>query len=505
MNNSLKLFFLFFLYFILQCFCFFQSGSYTDIIPYATAELGQSQSHGAWTNGFFFLGQGFGLLMASPLSLHYGRKKTVLFFSFLLSASSILCAWAWDFYFFLIGRLLQGICCGVLIIGSQSLMFENTPETWRVFPLMLGAMASVLPFTIGPTIGGYGKEFLGRESSSWRYWFYLSAILFLILSLLLYQLFEEKGEVPTKKRWDWKGSILLFITLAAAQMIFNMGDDYEWLISPIIDFMLILAIASFIGLIVVEFNQIDPFLRVNLLLRKNFLIGSVCLTIGFLFFYGLWTTLLVRLQNQCLFPPHQAGTLFIGMALFSTPISFFLPRLVGKIKFRIYGFFVFVLLGGLYSWMGYFDFYQKRWFWVQSPFIFLLQGIALGLFFIPLTNLIISGLSPKNQLLAVELSSSMRIIGQGWASPIIGTILYHRIVFHKMRLADWLYMGNPYLMEYYSKFKEQGMDREIAFKFLDQSALSHAFIISLDDAFRFCGIGFFILSGLILLAKEKQD
>lgn len=101
MNNSLKLFFLFFLYFILQCFCFFQSGSYTDIIPYATAELGQSQSHGAWTNGFFFLGQGFGLLMASPLSLHYGRKKTVLFFSFLLSASSILCAWAWDFYFFL--------------------------------------------------------------------------------------------------------------------------------------------------------------------------------------------------------------------------------------------------------------------------------------------------------------------------------------------------------------------------------------------------------------------
>lgn len=505
MNNSPRLFLLFSLYFILQCFCFFQSGSYTDIIPYATAELGQSQSHGAWTNGFFFLGQGLGLLMATPLNLRYGRKKTVLFFSSFLAASSLFCAWAPDFYLFLGGRFLQGLCCGLLIINSQSLMFENTPDPWRVFPLMLGAVASVLPFTIGPSLGGYGKEYWGREASSWRYWFYGTALLFVILSFLFHILFKETESVAKKKPWDWTGFILLFLSLGAAQMIFNMGDDYEWFISPIIKFLFLLGIGCLLSLFVVELNRKNPFIPVRLFLRKNFFIGSLCLTVGFLFFYGLWTTLLVRLQNQNLFPPHRAGTLFVGMALFSTPISFLLPRFAGKMRFRLYAFIVFILLGVLYTWMGYFDFYQKRWFWMQSPWIFVIQGIALGLFFIPLTNLIISGLCPKNQLQAIELSSSMRIIGQGWASPVIGTILYHRIVFHKMRLDEWLHAGHPYLMEYYSKFKEQGIGREIALKILDQSALSHAFILSLNDAFRFCGIGFLVLSGVILLAKERRD
>jgi len=504
MNKTIKTFLLFTLYFLLQCLCFFQSGSYTDIIPYATAELGQSQSHGSWTNGFFFLGQSLGLLLATQISLQYGRKKTVFFFAFLLAASSLFCALSLNFYLFLVGRTIQGICCGILILGSQSLVFEQSPDPWRLIPLMFGAVASVLPFTIGPMIGGYGKELVGRESMSWKYWFVLSAAFLLILSFLLHLCLEDTEERIEKRPWDWKGLILLSITIGSLQMIFNMGDDYEWFISPIIDFLFFLVVVSFVCFIYVETGTKEPLVRMDLFLRKNFLIGSFSLAFGFLLFYGLWTTLLVRLQNQSLFPPHLAGILFVSMALFSTPIVIWFPRFLGKISLRLSSFVVFFLLGVVYCWMGYFDFYQKRWFWMQPSFSFILQGISLGLFFLSLTNLIISGLSPKNQLRAVELSSSIRILAQGWASPLIGTLIYHRIVYHKMRLDEWLDRGNLFLTDLFLRFKEQGLSKEIAIRLLDQSAIAHAFVLSLNDAFRLCGVGFFILSGIILLAKEKR-
>ena len=88
---------------------------------------------------------------------------------------------------------------------------------------------STTPFTIGVFVSSWYAELLG-----WRYLFYTDVVVGLLAAGFVSALFYGRGFQARIVRFDFVGVVLLTALAYAAQTIFNMGDDFDWFASPIL-------------------------------------------------------------------------------------------------------------------------------------------------------------------------------------------------------------------------------------------------------------------------------
>ncbi|CAF0701932.1 MFS transporter [Candidatus Methylacidithermus pantelleriae] len=478
--------------------------SFTDLMAYTVAELGESPSHGPWMNGTFFSGLGIGVIASSHLSHRFGRRPIFVSAALGLALSSFFCALTINYYLFLGGRAFQGVFSGLLAMTGQGLLIECYPAELREIPILLWSMVVIGPFSIGPAIGGGGKEFWGHEWLSWRSWFWINGIVAAGAGLGAHLLLPQwAGRATRERRLDVVGLLLLSVWSFCYAIALCMGDDYEWLISPHIRLLVFFGTFSLGLLFFWELGNRHRVVDVTLFLRRNFLIGTFGLAWGFCLFYGLWGTVLVRTQSTWGFDPLLAGFIYVPMVFISQPLVYAGVRFFHRFDARILAscnLLVFALYCLLVS---SYDFFRKRSFWLDYVGLQIVQGIWLGTFLLPLTRIAVAGLSPAKEAAAVELSGALRVTLQGWSSPIIGTILYHRSAFHKWRLVEWLPPNHPFLSELFSQWASAGISKEKLLKLLDRQALDRATVLALDDAFRICAWIFLAMALLVWLSRPN--
>ncbi len=159
-------------------------------------------NHVQYIIGFIFIGMATGQLLCGPLSDALGRKKVLYLGIGFYLAGSVICFFASDFRFLLIGRLIQGLGVAGPYVSAISIVRDKFSGRDMARVMSFVMMIFIMVPAIAPSIG---QAIL--LLASWRYIFLLYIIYSITVGLWLFFRLEET--LPVEKRIPFKVSAFI--------------------------------------------------------------------------------------------------------------------------------------------------------------------------------------------------------------------------------------------------------------------------------------------------------
>ncbi len=190
-------------------------------MPTIVGELG-GVDHQVWITTAYLLATTIVMPIYGKFGDVLGRRNLFLIAIALFTLASVGCAFAGDFWSFVVFRALQGLGGGGLMILSQAIIADIVPANER--GKYMGPLGAVfgLSAVAGPLLGGYFVDHL-----TWQWAFYINipvGIAAFIIALVALKLPSKKAEKPI----DILG--VIFLSIATTCLIFftDFGGDAEF-------------------------------------------------------------------------------------------------------------------------------------------------------------------------------------------------------------------------------------------------------------------------------------
>ncbi len=441
-------------------------------LPYIAGGLGRSFDEVTWILTTYLVANAVVLPMSAWLSRVFGRKNYYMACVALFTITSFLCGVAPSLGIMLMARVLQGIGGGGLAPVEQAILVDTFPPAKRASAFALYTVAIVTAPAIGPVLGGWITD-----NYNWR-WVFLINIPIGLLSLYLTNRFvhdppafaAERATVRSangKLRVDGIGIALIGLGSAALEILLDRGQIDDWFGSTVIRWMFALAVTCLATAVWWELRHPDPVINLRLLKVRNFAIANL---FYFVFGVGLFasTTMIPQiLQSLYGYRAIDAGLVLGPGAFVITLLAPVGAQLVQRsiIQPRILLFGA-VLVVGL-SFLHYSHFTlgtdYSHYAWARA-----LQGLGYAFFFVPLSVIAYSQLSPEQNNKASSLTNFFRNWGGSFGIAFATTLAERRQNFHQATVGANLTESSPRL---------QSAVRQTA-AYLQTHGFSHADAIS---------------------------
>jgi DHA2 family multidrug resistance protein len=381
--------------------------------------LGASVDEVSWVATGYILANVVVMPLNGWLTAYLGRKRFYAFSLALFTIASLLCGTATSITQLVIYRVLQGIGGGALQPTAQAILFETYPPEKRGSAMAIFGLGAMVGPAVGPTLGGYLVD-----NASWQLIFLINVPIG-ILAVMMTMAFipNPKFIERSKAGLDWVGLGLLTAGLASLQYVLERGEHDDWYSSSTITILTIVAIGGIGVFIWKMLRDRHPLVNLRVFRHSSYTIGNV---LGIISGFGLFgTALIIPLFFQTILGFTAFDT---GMALLPGAVSTAVSMvIVGRILHRIdvrasiaAGFLVFALsswmLGGLNTNAGYWDVFWPR----------LIQGLGLGLLFVPLTTVSLGDIPISEMAGATGVYTLVRQIGGSFGIAILTTLLVHQ-------------------------------------------------------------------------------
>ncbi|HCA90173.1 MAG: MFS transporter [Legionellaceae bacterium] len=457
-------------------------------IPTIAGDLGVSADNGTWVITSFAVSQAIMLPLTGWLARRFGELKLFVLSTTLFTLSSILCGLSQNLTMLVCFRVLQGAVSGPMIPLSQSILLNNFPEEKKGLATGIWAMTAVVAPIFGPIMGG-----IIIDNYTWPWIFYINvpvgifSVCFTLITLAGRESSIEHTPI------DYVGLILLIIGIGCLQILLDKGQDLDWFKSAVIQILGIIAVISLSFLMVWLLTQSDPIVDLLLFSDRNFAVGVICLTLGFLIYFSNVVIFPLWLQTQMGYTPTWAG-------LASAPVGF-LPVLLTPVvgnymnqfdlrKIVSLGFFVFMLTS---YWQS--NFYTGIGFW-QLVEPRLIQGLGISCFFTPLIAIILSDISREKMASALGLANFFRIIGGSFGTSISVSIWNDREAFHQSRLVENINEYNTFYIQFKDQLNDLGVHSMQSMGIIYRGIIQQAYMLATNDIFR---LSAWIFGGLLFL------
>ncbi len=475
----------------------FNAGSYVALLPHAASDLGGVlPSFGTWAQTDFMIALALGFPIGRWLAFRVGNYRLFVAAFVVYAGASYLCAISQTLWLFLPSRVFLGLVGGITLPIGQALWLNEYPDRNKSLGLGLWGLFTLMPFTIGLPAGGWIADELG-----WRYLFYLNIPCALAIAGITGALLYGRGFEQRRIRFDFVGFALLTLVLGGIQTLLNMGNDFDWLDSPLLRSVLIVVVVSLICLVVWELGERHAAVDLRLFAHRNVAIGVLCMTVGFLSIQGLLALLIVQLQLLMGYSSFLAGMVFLPMLLLGVPAIMVMHELCKRIDARLLACLTCLGFAGIFYWIGLFDdpHSYDQIFW---PMVF--EGLFLGAFFTPLTVLTLHGLSGRLVGRAAEFAALLRIAAGAFGIAFQEIVLFRRTPFHQLHLADHFggraFVSFDGLEQLSAKLGDAGLDPAMVKAKLTLVMKQSAAILGLNDAFLVASYLFLGLAALVWLA-----
>lgn len=188
---------------------------------------------------------------------------------------------------------------------------------------------------------------------------------------------------------DTVGLILLIIGVGCLQLMLDEGKDKDWFASGYIVILGVLTVVGLVLLVAWELTEEHPVVDLSLFRHRNFTVGTICISLGFLFYFAGVVMMPMMLQTRLGYTSMWAGLSLAPIGIFPVFLSPLIGRFAQRIDMRVIVTMSFLVFSAA--------FYLRTLFSPDVDFAFVLwpqvvQGIGVALFFMPLTSIIISGL-----------------------------------------------------------------------------------------------------------------
>jgi DHA2 family multidrug resistance protein len=395
-------------------------------LPHMRASLSASQDEINWVLTSYIVAAAIATPLTGWLSDRMGRKQLLLVAVGGFTAASLLCGMATSLPQMVVYRVIQGICGAVLAPLAQAIMLDINPRE-RIGQAMalFGAGIMVGPI-IGPTLGGWLTE-----TFNWRSVFLVNLPVGGLAFAALVLFMPKEG--TEKRRFDMFGFGLLAVAVACAQLILDRGQGEGWFESSEIWLYLGLGVSAMWMFVVHCATAKNPFIDLAMFKDRNFTSGLIFIfIIGITTFSGL-ALLPPLLQNLMGYPVIDTGIVMAPRGVGTMLSMIVVGRLVSKIDPR-----VLVLTGlAISAWslwlMTGFDLTMGTWLIEYSGF---LQGIGLGLVFVPLSTLAFATIQAHHRVDATAMFSLVRNVGSGVGISLVTAVLAHMMQVNTSELAS---------------------------------------------------------------------
>jgi DHA2 family multidrug resistance protein len=424
-----------------------------------------------------------------------GQKRYLLLSIGGFVASSALCGMATSLTEMVVFRLLQGVFGASLSPLSQSIMVQTFPPAKRGQAMAIWGIGVTAGPILGPTLGGWLTQVL-----SWRWDFYVNlpvGILAFLLTLLAVPETARKD-----RRMDWFGLAFMALAIAALQVVLDRGNTDDWFASNTIR---VLSFLSFAGLLCFLVHGIgrkgkDNIFDLSLFRDRNF--ASACLLITAMGL-GMYGTLVLQpefLETLLNYPVLTTGLVMAPRGFASMFGMFLVGRLIHRVDARLL-----VLVGIVLSLLGSFamaDYSLNiNFFWVIWPI--LLQGIGLGMIFVPLATIAYSTLPVHKSAEAAGMFNLLRTVGSSIGISIVTTLFTQESQINWNVLGGHMTASNPAFQRYLADIglpKLNLLGAQLMGGLLGQQAAMIAFV----DCFVFIGWTFVFMIPLLLFVKAPH-
>jgi DHA2 family multidrug resistance protein len=313
-------------------------------------------------------------------------------------------------------RIMQGASGGCLQPLSQAVLLEAFPPEERGKAMGFWGLGIVVAPVLGPVLGGWLTD-----SYSWRWVFYINIPVGIASILMTRAYIRDPPYLRNRERTgvDYWGIGMLAVWVGALQLMLDKGQQEDWLGSNFIRWCLAFAVGGFIAFIYREFTAEHPVVDLRVFKERTYATGAFLMTVVGFGLYGSLVLVPLWLQLLLGYPALQAG---IAMAprgigsMIAMPLVGLTMRKADPRKFLAAGItlcaFTLFQFSRLNLEAGYWDF-----FWPQ-----LLQGISLGLLFVPLTTITMSLISKEKMGNATSLFNLTRNIGGSVGIAMVTTL-----------------------------------------------------------------------------------
>lgn len=404
-------------------------------LPSMTGDLGASRDTINWVLTSYIVAAAIMTPVTGWLSDRLGRKELFLGSIIGFVVFSMLCGIAWSLETMVAFRLMQGVFGAAIVPLSQTFLLDINPRERHGQAMAIWGAGIMVGPIIGPTLGGWLTE-----SFNWRWVFFIN------LPVGILAFLGSAAYLPAVAKrargFDFFGFAMLSLGVGALQLMLDRGADADWFSSAEIWMELGLAITGFWIFIVHTLTAEHPFIDPKIFLDRNFATGLI-----FIFVIGV-----ILLASLALLPPMLSGifgypTITVGLVMAPRGVGTMISMLIVGRLVRVVDPRKLVVVGLL---LTAFSLYDMSGFSPQMddwPIIMtgVIQGLGLGLVFVPLSTVAFATLEARYRTDATALFSLVRNIGSSIGISIVSAMLTRNVQVNHTELSASINPYNPNL------------------------------------------------------------
>lgn len=404
-------------------------------LPHMQGSVSATQDQISWVLTSYIVAAAIMTPPTGFLADRLGRRRLFLIAIAGFTVASMLCGIAQTLTELVGYRLLQGVFGASLVPLSQSVLLDTYPREQHGSAMAMWGVGVMVGPILGPTLGGWLTEYY-----SWRWVFYIN-LPFGVLAFLGVAAFV--GESARRaRRFDLFGFAMLSLAVGALQLMLDRGEQQDWFASAEIVTEAVVAGLALYLFIVHMLTAEHPFLDPKLFVDRNLVTGLVFIFMVGIVLLATMALLPPFLQNLMGYPVLTTGYVLAPRGI-GTMISMFLVgRVMGRIDARLL-IMSGLLLVALSLWeMSGFSTEVTTSAIVHTGVV---QGLGLGLIFVPLSTLTFATLPPHLRTDATGLFSLMRNLGSSIGISVVVFYLARQAQVHHSTLAETITPTNPLL------------------------------------------------------------
>ncbi|HWJ34105.1 MAG TPA: DHA2 family efflux MFS transporter permease subunit [Steroidobacteraceae bacterium] len=405
-------------------------------LPHMQGALSASQDQIAWVLTAYIVAAAIATPLTGWFVDRFGQKGVFMASVVGFTVASALCGMANSLMQIVLARLLQGVFGAALVPMSQMVLMDINPREKQGSAMAIWGMGVMVGPILGPTLGGWLTD-----SYNWRWVFFINLP---IGALATFGIWRYIRPAPGARRmqFDAFGFTSLSCAIGALQLLLDRGEQNDWFSSTetwVEAIAMVVAFTYFIAHTALT-RADQSFFDYRLLKNRNYVSGLLFIFIVGLVMYATRALTPTMLEDLLDYPVATTG-LVTAPSGFGTMLSMLIAgRIIGKVDLRL------ILLAGfaitvvaLWQMTRYsLDLSQGDIVWPG-----VVQGIGLGLVFVPLSAATFATLSPAMRPAGTAIFSLIRNIGSSIGISLVQTVLVRNTVSTHAALVERITYANP--------------------------------------------------------------
>jgi DHA2 family multidrug resistance protein len=283
--------------------------------------------------------------------------------------------------------------------------------------------------------------------------------------------------------------------------VLDQGKDLDWFSNNIIVALAIVTVLGLAAWIIWELTEKHPIVDLTLFKLRSFSLGTLALCLGYAVFFGNVVLMPLWQQTQLGYTATWAGLVAAPSGVTAVLVAPFVGRYIGKYDARLFATTSFVIFAISYFMRAAYPPDASYWVFIVP---LLVQGVAMGMFFVALFTISLDGLPPDRVPAASGLNNFLRITSGSFATSLTTTYWDRREALHQSRLVESLSAYDPGYSGALAQLHAHGFDGDSAAATVLHQVIGQGYLLSSLDIFYFSGWLVVLLIPLCWLVRRPS-